>query len=210
MKRAPKAANDSLPGFEHVRRFWHPGRESYVAEVVPGDYYVTASDELIATVLGSCVSACIRDPVIGLGGLNHFMLPGAERPGQWAQTGVDRAHRYGAVAMEHMINDLLKQGGQRERLEAKLVGGGRVLGGVADIGARNIAFAQEYLNREGLRLVGSDLGGVHPRRVFYEVSSGRLHVKKLTGAVTARIARSERSYQRDIDIRSRSGDVELF
>ncbi len=199
-----------IPGFEHVRRYWHPRHQAFVAKVLPGEYYVTCGGELLFTVLGSCVSACIRDPLTGVGGMNHFMLPDWGPEGRWELTHVDRAHRYGTYAMEHMINDILKHGGSRERLEVKLVGGGCVLERMTDVGARNIEFARAYLQKEGLAVQGEDLGDVHPRKVYYDVITGRMRVKKLSRRAGESVALEERTYQRTIETRPVSGDVELF
>lgn len=199
----------AILGFEHVRRFWQPDCDAYVAKILPGEYYVTRGGEWIVTVLGSCVSACIRDPRTGVGGMNHFMLPevGGQR---WQDTDVDLAHRYGSFAMEHMINDILKQGAERTRLEVKIVGGGQILAQMTDIGARNIEFVREYLLREGFLVSGENLGGMHPRKVFYDVSSGRVRVKKLPVQSGASIASEEMGYRRVIETKKVTGEVELF
>lgn len=206
-ERTPAAV---LPGFEHIRRYWHPEHRAHVAKILPGEYYVTAGDDWILTVLGSCVSACIRDPILKVGGMNHFMLPDKGPQERWKQTDVDSAYRYGAYAMEHMINDLLKSGARRNRLEVKLAGGGHVLENMSDIGARNIEFVRGYLRREGFRVAGEDLGGAHPRNVHYHVATGRMRVRKLTGTDRLAVASEERSYRRSIDIQPVAGDVELF
>ena len=156
---APVGAGESsvLPGFEHVRRYWDPAQGSMTAKVLPGEFYVSMQDELIATVLGSCVSACIRDRRRNIGGMNHFMLPEpmGERDG-WSAT-VGRAARYGNDAMEQLINAILKAGGKREDLEVKVFGGGRVLTQMTDIGERNIAFVRRYLAAERLDLAAAGL-----------------------------------------------------
>lgn len=199
-----------VPGFEHVRRIWQPQLDAFVAKVLPGEYYVTRGGEWVGTVLGSCVSACIRDPQAALGGLNHFMLPDAAERGRWGNSGVDLAHRYGSYAMEHMINDLLKLGASRTRLEVKLVGGGRMLEHMSDVGARNIEFVRGYLRKEGLQVAGEDLGGSQPRRVVYDVLSGRVRVRKLPVEIGRSIAREELDYHQVIRQRQITGDVELF
>src|SRR3954447_6923775 len=104
-----------LPGFEQIQRFWEPDTQRWTVKILPGEYYVTRSDEAITTVLGSCISACIRDPLMRVGGMNHFMLP--EDNSQQDRPPVGLATRYGSNAMESLINDVLKLGGLRERLE---------------------------------------------------------------------------------------------
>jgi chemotaxis protein CheD len=155
---------ECLPSFEHVNRYFDRQHGVHAAKILPGEYYVTLNDEMIITVLGSCVSACIRDPRARVGGMNHFMLP--MTPDDVAAKAVaGEATRYGNYAMEHMINDILKLGGKRERLEVKLVGGGRILAQMTDVGKRNIAFVEEYVRTEALNVIGRDLGDIYPRKV---------------------------------------------
>ena len=134
----------ALPQFEHVSRFWDNEHSCYSARILPGEYYVTRNAEVVCTVLGSCVSACIRDARLNIGGMNHFMLPldGSNGESAWGGA-LSAATRYGNVAMERLINDILKLGGRREDLEIKLVGGGRVLSEMSnDVGARSIDFVR--------------------------------------------------------------------
>src|SRR3546814_1960383 len=92
-------------------------------KILPGEFQVTSEDIVLVTLLGSCVSACLRDPLAGVGGINHLMLPEAEALGS-------SSARYGAYAMAVLINELLKRGARRERLEAKVFGGGKVIKGM--------------------------------------------------------------------------------
>jgi chemotaxis protein CheD len=155
----------TLPGFEKIKRIWNESYSTYTARLNPGQYYVTKSNEGIYTILGSCVSACIRDRVIGIGGMNHFMLPGSHGEGSWKAAGLGAATRYGNVAMEHLINEILKNGGSRKNLEVKLFGGGRIIMNMLDVGLRNIAFARDYIETEKLHVTSEDLGDVFPRLV---------------------------------------------
>lgn len=134
--------------------------------ILQGEYQVALGEGVVlTTVLGSCVSACLRDPVAAVGGMNHFLLPGA---------GAARdAERYGAYLMELLINGLLKEGARRERMEAKLFGGARMIEGLSDIGGQNAAFARQFLHDEGIRLVAAHLGGDRGRRVEFFPLSGR-------------------------------------
>ena len=200
----------SLPGFEHVRRYWDKTRGKYVAKILPGEYYVTTHDELVTTVLGSCVAACIRDRILGIGGMNHFMLPARHHGGNRDRHGVDAATRYGVHAMEHLINDILKHGGRRENLEVKVFGGGQILAEMTDIGARNIAFVREFVATERLPLVSEDLGDVYPRKVVYEPRTGRAQRKKLRSLHNDTILRREMAYLRALGRRPVAGEVELF
>jgi chemotaxis protein CheD len=202
----------AIAGFEGVQRFWDPACERWTAKVSPGEYYVTRSTEIVATTLGSCIAACIRDPSIGVGGMNHFLLPevGSHTSGnRWLDSENGLATRYGSYAMENLINSLLKLGASRTRLEIKLFGAGRILAAATDVGARNIEFVRDYLQTEGLRAVAEDLGGNYPRRVAYFPDTGKVRVRRLKPLAAPTIAESERRYLTDIGARE-GGDVELF
>jgi chemotaxis protein CheD len=200
----------SLPGFEHLQRFWEPDTQRWTVKILPGEYYVARGDEAITTVLGSCISACIRDPVAQVGGMNHFMLPEDNSVGRENEPAVGLATRYGSYAMESLINDLLKLGGRRERLEIKLFGGGRVLTSMTDVGARNIRFVEDYLTLEGLRVSAADLGGESPRKVVYFTGAGRVRVRTLRPIENRSIADREQLYQASLGKSDAGGDVELF
>ncbi len=201
----------ALPGFERIKRYWDKTRNCYVAKILPGEYYVTLADEKITTVLGSCVSACIRDSHFGIGGMNHFMLPDSSRANDsWRQGPNSSAARYGSYAMETMINEILKHGGRREFLEVKLVGGGRILRGTTDIGRRNIDFVLDYIATEGLVLAGQDLGDVYPRKVVYAPASGKVQVRKLRNMHNETIVERETHYLDDLRKTPVDGGVELF
>ncbi len=214
--RAPSAvpavtlAPPALGGgqFAHINRRFDVHLKATVATLHPGDFYVSA-DEWISTLLGSCVSACIRDTRLRIGGMNHFMLPeNSADGGSWGHL-AGSATRYGNVAMERLINEILKCGGQRNNLEAKVVGGGKVLDAMTDIGARNISFVREYLSAEGITVVGEDLGGMEPRKVLYDPATGTARVKRLARASTKVVA-EERSYLQRIDRAPVAGEIELF
>jgi len=202
----------SLPQFEHVQRYWDDEHKVFAARLLPGEYYVTRNGEMCTTVLGSCVSACVRDSRLKLGGMNHFMLPldGSNGTSAWGAT-ASAATRYGNVAMERLINDILKLGGRREDLELKLVGGGRVLAEMTtDIGKRNIDFVREYVRDEGFKVLGEDLGDVYARKVVYFPESGRIRVRKINARTDASLAMRERQYLEQLDAKPEEGDVELF
>jgi chemotaxis protein CheD len=135
--------------------------------VTQGEFVVTTDpDVMLTTILGSCVAGCLRDPAVGVGGMNHFLLPEGHN-------GAGDGLRYGVQSMELLINGLLKYGARRERLEAKLFGGGRLLDGLTDVGSQNAAFAERFMREEGVRVVGASLRGDHARRVQYWPVSGR-------------------------------------
>lgn len=202
----------AAPQFSHIQRYWDNEHEQYSAKLLPGEYYVSACGEIVTTVLGSCVSACVRDPRTGVGGMNHFMLPRDQSLGQSAWgSAASSATRYGNVAMERLINDILKMGARRQDLEFKLVGGGKVLGNMSlDIGARNIDFVQRYVRDEQFTVVGEDLGDKFPRKVVYFPDSGRLLVRKLASAQDRSLIERESSYMNELEAAPESGDTELF
>lgn len=162
------------------------------AKVLPGEYAVGDASVLLVTTLGSCVSACLRDPEAGIGGLNHFMLPdGTDGPGALTQPA-----KYGAQAMDLLIHELLRRGARRERLEAKVFGGGNVLASmsVSNIGERNARFVLSYLSSENIRVAAQDLLDVHPRKLYFWPATGRVLVKKLKVAHNTTIVEREREY----------------
>jgi chemotaxis protein CheD len=203
----------AVAGFEGVCRFWDTTHDRWAAKLGPGDCYVTRTDEVITTVLGSCIGVCIRDSVTNVGGMNHFMLPeslgGAED--RWLDPRTGLATRYGSYAMESLINSLLKLGARRERLEVKVFGAGRIFRTRLDVGQRNIDFVRNYLRTEGLSAVAEDLGDIHPRRVAYFPATGKVRVLRLPPLEATAIVDRERQYLDDIGARAgRGGDVELF
>ena len=199
-----------LPGFEHVRRSWNNTYEAYAARLLPGEYYVTINDEGVYTTLGSCISACIRDRVSGVGGMNHFMLPASADADGWKPTSLSAATRYGNFAMEHLINVILKNGGQRQNLEVKIFGGGRILANMTDVGMRNINFVRDYIQTEGLRVVAEDVGDVYPRMVVYFPATGKVRVKRLRSLHNNTIVEEEIRYISTVESKPVSGDIELF
>jgi chemotaxis protein CheD len=210
---APVEQPPMLPAFAHMQRYWDPDNERWTVKILPGEYYVTRNDEAIATVLGSCVSACIRDPVRNIGGMNHFMLPEDATVGHnnWLDPAVGLATRYGSYAMESLVNDLLKLGATRERLEIKLFGGGRILSAMTDVGGRNIEFIRNYMKIEGYRVAAEDLGGTQPRKVIYFPNTGRAKLRKLRPIENRIISHHEQLYLASIGNKvAGGGDVELF
>jgi chemotaxis protein CheD len=214
LKRTARVeAPPTLPGFTHVQRYWDPDNDSWMAKILPGEYYVTRNEEAVSTVLGSCVSACVRDPLLNVGGMNHFMLPEDASVGHnnWLDPAVGLATRYGSYAMESLINDLLKLGAVRERLEIKLFGGGRILEGMTDVGGRNVNFIRNYIQIEGYRITAEDLGGQQPRKVVYFPASGRVRMRRLRQVENRTISHHEQLYLASIGSKAAGGgDVELF
>ena len=201
----------ALPQFAHIRRTWDADLGRPVAKLLPGDYYVTCHDEAIFTVLGSCVSACVRERKLGIGGMNHFMLP-LDRSGgssAWSENPVSSATRYGNFAMEHLVNDIMMLGGQRANLEFKVIGGGKVLDMALDVGARNAQFVRDYLKTEGFLISAEDLGESFARKVYYSPATGKVRVKRLTSTVNRVVFDREREFERTT-AHVESGSVELF
>jgi chemotaxis protein CheD len=195
-------------GLEHIKFYWDTSRESWIAKILPGEYFYTCNNEMITTVLGSCVSACVRDPESGIGGMNHFMLPERSCNAEdWNESA-----RYGINAMELLINGIMKLGGNRERLEIKLFGGGQIIRNMTDIGGRNITFARRFVATEGLKLMSSDTGDIWPRKVLYHPASGKAWVKHLQSLHNDTIVVREREFQTSIQqpTEQDSGDIELF
>ena len=180
------------------------------AKILPGEYFYTGKDMLIATVLGSCVSACIRDRLTGLGGMNHFMLPdgGADA----GSNPVSASMRYGTYAMEVLINELLKAGARRENLEAKVFGGGAVLRGFTaiNVGERNAEFVMSYLKVEKIRVVAEDLNDIYPRKVYFFPRTGKVLVKKLMASHNDTLAKRELDYASRLKVAPVGGSVDLF
>lgn len=202
-----------LSGFESINRYWDDRHHIYAAKLLPGDFYVSLHGELIATVLGSCISACIRDPDTGVGGMNHFMLPihrNIQAGKSWVDTPVSDRTRYGNIAMERLINVILASGSQKKNLEVKLFGGANVLDIDSDIGGKNIEFVIQYLKREGLQVSAEDVGGNCPRKIQYFPLTGRVRMKKLNSMHNQTLKSRERKYIENINNTKIAGKIDLF
>ena len=190
--------------------------ESEAIKLLPADYVVTDRPVALVTLLGSCVAACLYDPTMAVGGMNHFMLPDggvADGDGRAVPAGGDTVSaRYGMHAMELLINDLLKRGARRQRLLAKVFGGGNVLSGFQTdpIGTRNARFVLEYLRAERIPVLAEDLGDIHPRKVCFFAQTGRALVRRLPATREAEIAKLERAYYGQLTQAPVAGSVELF
>jgi len=190
------------------RRYYDPQVKGAVVKLLPGEHYVTESpDEVLVTVLGSCVAACIRDPLCAVGGMNHFMLPGEAR-GRWGEA--THEMRYGQFAMEQLINDLLKRGARRERLEVKLFGGANLIQSSLRIGSSNAEFARSFMRAEQLKIAAEDLEGEFPRRIHYFPMTGRVQRRELRRDPDRLVFDSELKYRDRLRAQKLEGDVELF
>jgi chemotaxis protein CheD len=181
---------------------------SEVAKIFPGQYFVTDRDIVLATVLGSCVAACIRDPVAGVGGMNHFLLP--QTVGDVSP--VSRSARYGTYAMEVLINRLLSYGARKQTMEAKVFGGGSVIPDLrtAGVGESNARFIVDYLGKEGIPVAAKDLLDECARKIYFFPASGRVMVKKLRHLHNDTVLARELDYSRQLMLVDLSGEVELF
>ncbi len=184
--------------------------DTQAAKIGPGEYYYTDQDMLIVTVLGSCISACIRDPKAGIGGMNHFMLPqGATAD---LDSPISESMRYGNYAMEVLINQLMRNGAKRENLEAKIFGGGNVLRSFKTnvVGDRNAAFVKKYLQDEGIAITSEDLLDVFPRKVYYFPKTGKVMVKKIKQVNNYTLVKREEAYSSKLETNEVAGDIDLF
>jgi len=193
-------AAETAPG-----HYYDSALQTQAIRLLPADYVATDQPVALVTLLGSCVAACLYDPAIALGGMNHFMLPGG--------AGNDAVcARYGMHAMELLINDLLKRGARRQRLLAKVFGGGNVLSGFHSdpIGSRNARFVLEYLAAENIPVMAQDLGDIHARKVGFYPQTGRTMVRRLPATRDDSIVVAERALYSRMTCAPASGGVELF
>ncbi len=190
------------------KKYFDARHNKNVVRVLPGDHYVSKrKDEMIVTILGSCVAACIRDPKTGIGGMNHFMLP-ESNSGKWGT--VNANMRYGNFAMETLINEILKTGCPRERLEVKLFGGGNVIPGTLKVGDQNGKFALNYLQYEGFKPKACDLGGKHARRIHYFPETGKVDRLLLKRTADVAFLKEENDYRSRLPKEMGSGEIDLF
>lgn len=194
---------------EHLadNHYYDRVHDTNAVKILPGEYFVTAGDEALVTVLGSCVSACIRDADTGLGGMNHFMLPD-----EGGRELVSASARYGNYAMEVLINHLLKLGARRTRLEAKVFGGGAVLESLSGskVGIRNAEFVLDYLRTEQIPVLAKDLLDACPRKIYFFPKTGRVLVKRLHRVHNDTLFVREVDYQKRLMSSTVEGDIELF
>lgn len=209
-KQSPQPNPES--GFEHVNRYFDPKLEVWAAKILPGEFYVTAHGEMIATVLGSCISVCIRDVKLGIGGMNHFMLPiqNEHSSEQWGSDANTSATRYGNWAMEYLLNTLYKLGCSKRNLEVKLFGGGQVLANMTNVGQRNILFAYDFLRKEGLQVKAADVGDIFSRKILYFPDTGSVKVRRITTTKNETILQREKGYLDNIRQHEDDSDIELF
>jgi chemotaxis protein CheD len=209
MNQLPKM----LPGYSHVNRYWDKSRKAWIAKILPGQFYVSQGQEMIGTVLGSCISACIWDDYAKVGGMNHFMLPLSKNKSFDSIKKLppsSDANRYGNYAMEHLINEVLKHGGVKERLQVKLFGGASVMRTSYDIGEQNIAFVLNYTQQEGLNVISQNMGHNFPRKILFDPVTGKALMKRIRSLHNDTIVQREEAYREEIVTSDVGGEVELF
>ncbi len=183
--------------------YWDAHFRNEAVKVLPGEYFVFDEDILITTTLGSCIAACLWDRERRIGGMNHFMLP----------EGSSDSGRYGSYAMELLINELMKRGASRMTLEAKVFGGGAVIGGMStiNVGERNTRFVIDYLQTERIPIVSRDVLEIYPRKVCFLPASGKAMVKRLAPThADAFVAQDRAAAQRALPTATGGGSVDLF
>ncbi len=200
----------ALPRREGVASFYYYDAHfrNDAVKILPGEYFVHDEDLLVMTTLGSCIAACLWDRQTRIGGMNHFMLP--EGAGKDSSTD---SGRYGSYAMELLINEMLKRGASRMSMEAKVFGGGQVIGGMntINVGERNTSFVLDYLKTERIPVVSRDVLDIYPRKVCFLPASGKAMVKRLASANTDALLTQDRDAARKaIPAATGGGSVDLF
>ena len=185
----------------------HFGNEA--VKVLPGEFFVADEDLLVLTTLGSCIAACLWDREKRVGGMNHFLLPDTGSD----IGGASDSGRYGNVAMDLLIGEMVKRGATRSTMEAKVFGGGAVISGMntINVGERNTAFVLDYLRTERITVVSKDVLDIYPRKVCFLPASGKAMVKRLATANTEALAAQERAAAtRAAQITAGGGTFDLF
>ena len=191
------------------RRYFDNRLNVTVVNVFQGDFYVsTTPGEMLATVLGSCIAACVRDPIAKCGGMNHFLLPAGKQATDSDATGL--ALRYGSYSMEQLINGVLAAGGRRERLEIKVFGGANVVRGLSGVGHKNSAFIEEYLLNEGFDIAAKHIRGSWPRKVHFFPDTGQVRMRELKGKTAERVFDKETKLRARPKVPETAGTIELF
>ena len=195
--RARKPGEASFFYFDHHFQF-------NAVKVLPGEYFVSGENIVIMTVLGSCIAACLWDSRARVGGMNHFMLPESDS--------TDVSGRYGSYAMELLINEMLKLGARRETMQAKIFGGGQVMGNFTtmNVGERNTSFVVNYLQTERIPIVSEDVLDIYPRKVVFFPATGKAMVKRLAHAHPEALAQEVRGNAATVAKATSGGSVDLF
>jgi len=183
--------------------FYDAHFKNAAVKILPGEYFVDTEDILVMTTLGSCIAACLWDRHAQIGGMNHFMLP----------EGTGDSGRYGSFAMELLINEMMKRGAAKSRMEAKIFGGGAVIAGMntINVGERNTNFVIDFLKLERIPIVSKDVMDVYPRKVCFLPHSGKAMVKRLAPTNTDALVQQDRAAaQKAQPVVAAGGSVDLF
>jgi chemotaxis protein CheD len=193
--------------------YWDHRFQRHTIKLLPGDFDVVNGEQMLVTVLGSCIAACIRDNKSGVGGMNHFLLPKEKANGKsraWDDYD-SQATRYGDLAMEQLINKIINMGGRRENLEAKIFGGARMFASTySDIGGQNIEFVLQYLKTEKIRVTSNDTAGTNARKVYYIPNTGEVFLKRITKTNNNTIENREKEYMKEVKTARTSADISFF
>ena len=203
MNTANASTADSQPppmcGMEGINRYWDRTNHVWAVKILPGELYVTAHGEMVVTVLGSCVAACIRDKSTGVGGMNHFLLPTEMQHSVVADADGGLRTRFGSRAMDVLIAEILKHGSSKKNLELKLFGGANIAHGMdTDIGEFNIRFVRRYLQEAQISIAAEDVGGLRPRKVYYNPVTGYCRVRFFDRLNNSTLADREEAYTRRV------------
>lgn len=199
----------ALPNTTLPNRYYDHNFDCDAVKILPGEFFATRDRTMIVTVLGSCVSVCLRDPVTKIGGMNHFLLPNDDLS---VENYGSISARYGSYAMELLINELLKLGAAKSRLEAKVFGGGNVMQGLTlhNVGERNSEFVIDYLDLECIPMLAHDLLGPFARKVYFFPETGEVKVRKIKTMHNTTIIDRESDYRMKIKAAPTAGDIDLF
>ena len=202
----------ATPNFELPITYYDKRFSTEAVKLLPGQYFVTTRDKMLVTVLGSCVAACLFDPYTGFGGMNHFMLPTVNKSAGEFEQVQGMAAKYGVHAMEILINELVKVGAQKNRLQAKVFGGGKVVPSFVqnDVGKFNAKFVTQFLETEGIPILASDLCDLYARKVYFFPSSGHVMMKRIHELNNATIIERESQHRWELSKQAPSGSVDLF
>jgi len=199
-----------------LNTYWDNRFKRNTVKLLPGDYYACSGDKMIVTVLGSCISACLYESSLKIGGMNHFMLPvsrkiKADRTAFSAKNSLvmqdSDAARYGNAAMELLINEIIKRWGRRDKISAKIFGGASVTRSIVDIGQSNIDFVEEYCQLEGIPVMSRDVGGNYPRKLYFIPCTNEAFVKTIRNIHNTTIEKRETQYRQKLKAQEKTSDI---
>lgn len=194
--------------FSNIEQSWDHNLERNVWTIHPGDYCIINNNDVLCTVLGTCIAVTILDVKNHITGMNHFLLP--DDNGK-ANSKDSYSARYGCWAMEHLINDMIKYGAERKHMEFKYFGASRLLKMKSvDVAGKNIAFIENFMKEEGIRVRSKDVGGSSPRKIFIFPDTGKVLVKKLSANKSKDLEKEEKTYFDSINENHEEGDVDIF